>query len=181
MNLKEFQNKIRVWMLSTFGEKISKDTHERNCRFLEEAIELVQSCGMPKKDALKLVEYVYNRPVGDPPQEVGGVMVTLTALCLAHNMDVSDAAITEMQRIWLIKDKIAAKQVSKNLAMSHTQVGKAPIDRNEIAKMDAWINSTLKGSCLCSDNGHSGDAKTLIEISNYFVKIRNGLVLNSSS
>src|SRR5579872_2306460 len=76
-----FQQHVEPWLLACFGEQIAADTVERNHRFFEEAAELVQACGMPKHEAHQLVEYVYGRPVGEPNQEAGGVMVTLAALC----------------------------------------------------------------------------------------------------
>lgn len=62
-------------MMACFGATISRDKAERNHRFLEEALELVQACGCTESEAAQLVAYVYGRPAGDPPQEVGGVMV----------------------------------------------------------------------------------------------------------
>ena len=78
-----FQASIKQWMVLCFGAVISKDTVERNHRFLEEALELVQAKGCTATEAHQLVDYVFNRPVGEPSQEVGGVMVTLAALCSA--------------------------------------------------------------------------------------------------
>jgi hypothetical protein len=108
-----FQARVQPWMMACFGEAISTDTVERNHRFFEEATELVQACGMPPSDAHMLVDYVYGRPVGDKPQEVGGVMVTLAALCLAQGMDLHEAAETELARIWTKVDLIRAKQAAK--------------------------------------------------------------------
>lgn len=100
-------------MLACFGEEISQDRVERNHRFIEEALELVQACGMPKEEAHQLVEYVYGRPVGEPHQEVGGVMITLAALCLARCLDMHVAGEDELARIWQKIDKIRAKQATK--------------------------------------------------------------------
>lgn len=59
---------------------------------MEEAIELVQACEMPKEDVLTLVNYVYDQPVGDIDQEVGGVLVTLIALCTAQFVNLEIVA-----------------------------------------------------------------------------------------
>lgn len=77
-----FQQRVQPWMMACFGPAISADFRERNHRFFEESSELVQACGMSKEEAHMLVDYVYGRPVGEKLQEVGGVMVTLAALCL---------------------------------------------------------------------------------------------------
>ncbi len=108
-----FQNNVQPWMLACFGEKIAGDVVERNHRFFEEATELVQACGMSCEDAHQLVDYTYGRPIGEKSQEVGGVMVTLAALCLAQKIDMHDAAETELARIWTKVDVIRAKQASK--------------------------------------------------------------------
>lgn len=110
-----FQARVEPWMAECFGPRISADTTERNDRFIEEALELVQAGGMPKEHVLALVDYTYGRPVGDLPQEVGGVMVTLAALCLAQGVDMHVEAETELARISTpdMIAKIRAKQESK--------------------------------------------------------------------
>lgn len=108
-----FQQRVGAWMLACFTPSITADKTERNHRFLEEALELVQAGGATKDEALQLVDYVYGRPVGELPQEVGGVAVTLAALCSAHGIDMQDCADTEVTRIWQMVDKIRAKQAAK--------------------------------------------------------------------
>ena len=108
-----FQQRVQPWLLACFGEMIAGDREERNHRFLEEALELVQSCGCTAHEAHQLVDYVYGRDVGDPPQEVGGVMVTLAALCLANGLDMHANGETELARIWTKVEAIRAKQASK--------------------------------------------------------------------
>ena len=110
-----FQDRVGPWMQECFGPEISADTMERNHRFLEEALELVQACGCSKHDCLQLVDYVYGRPLGDQEQEVGGVRVTLAALCLAQGIDMHAAGERELTRISnpeMIK-KIRNKQATK--------------------------------------------------------------------
>lgn len=108
-----FQGRVRPWMMACFGAEISADGAERNHRFLEESLELVQACGCTASEAHKLVDYVYGRPVGVREQEVGGVMVTLAALCLAQDLDMHDAGETELARIWMKVEAIRAKQAAK--------------------------------------------------------------------
>jgi hypothetical protein len=104
---------VQQWLMSCFGREISSDKVERNHRFLEEALELVQSLGCSASEAYQLVDYVYGRPDGDPPQEVGGVMITLAGLCFANDMDMADAGDTELARIWTKMPEIRAKQAAK--------------------------------------------------------------------
>jgi NTP pyrophosphatase (non-canonical NTP hydrolase) len=108
-----FQEGVRLWMAACFGSEISADRAERNHRFIEEALELVQACGCTKSEAHQLVDYVYGRDQGDINQEVGGVMVTLAALCLANGFDMHRAGETELERVWTKIDAIRAKQAAK--------------------------------------------------------------------
>ncbi|WP_245494992.1 hypothetical protein [Rhizobium ruizarguesonis] len=108
-----FQLRVLPWMLTCFGPAIPYDKIERGDRLLEEVLELLQSGNYPKQRIAALVEYVYSRDVGEPKQEVGGVMVTLAAYCLAHNVDMHEAAETELARVWTKVEQIRAKQASK--------------------------------------------------------------------
>lgn len=109
----DFQARVTPWLDACFGNAISGDRAERNHRFLEEALELVQSAGCTASDAHQLVHYVFGRPVGEPKQEVGGVMLTLAALCLANGLDMHEAGDTELARVWTMIDQIRAKQAAK--------------------------------------------------------------------
>ncbi len=108
-----FQKCVQPWMMACFGAEISADKAERNHRFFEEATELVQACGMTASEAHQLVDYTFGRDIGEPAQEVGGVMVTLAALCLANGMDMHAAGETELTRIWTKVEVIRAKQAAK--------------------------------------------------------------------
>lgn len=111
--MKQFQRGVFKWMIQCFGLEISHDKQERNQRFIEESIELVQSLGMPKQEVAMLLDYVYNRPNGEPRQEVGGVLVTLAALCGPNDLDMESCGEDELARIWTKIDKIRAKQATK--------------------------------------------------------------------
>lgn len=113
MSEKSFQTRVAYWMAACFGAEISRDKTERNHRFLEEALELVQAGGCSASEAHQLVDYVYGRPVGELTQEIGGVMVTLAALCLAHETNLDANAEAELRRIWTKVDQIRAKQAEK--------------------------------------------------------------------
>lgn len=110
---KTFQQKTDDWIVECFGLQHSKDKEQRNQRFIEEAIELVQACEMPKEDVLELVEYVYGREPGVIEQEVGGVKNTLAALCNAQEVDMDNSADKELNRCWKNMDEIKEKQKNK--------------------------------------------------------------------
>lgn len=109
-----FQAEVGRWMLECFGEEIAADRIERADRFLEEALELAQTIpGFTVERARALVEYVFARPVGERGQEVGGVGVTLAALCNTYDLNISDEWQRELARVWTKIEAIRAKQASK--------------------------------------------------------------------
>jgi len=108
-----FQKRNRDWVLACFGPTVAGDTIERNHRFLEESLETIQSLGCTREEAHQLVDYVFDRPVGDPAQEVGGTLTTLAALCSANGLDMNLCAETELARVWSKIDVIRAKQAAK--------------------------------------------------------------------
>ena len=124
----DFQPQVAPWMEACFGQEIANDLTERNHRFLEEALELVQSTGCTKSDAHALVEYVYGRPMGSTHQEVGGVMVTLAALCNATLLDMHEAGDDELSRVWRKVGEIRAKQAAKPRGSALPQTWHDPRD-----------------------------------------------------
>jgi hypothetical protein len=112
---KTFQQEVRDWVVHCFGETVADDIATRCFRFFEEAGELCQSLGMRKEDANKLVDYVWSRPVGEPRQEIGGVMVTLAALATPAKLNMFLDGWAELARVNQpeITEKIRAKQKSK--------------------------------------------------------------------
>lgn len=113
MRLEDLQDETDKWAVKCFGIDIASDKNERNHRFLEEAIELVQSTGCTKEEAFDLVDYVFNRPIGIPFQETGGVLISLAALCNAHDINMGDAAATGLDENWYRIEKIREKQKNK--------------------------------------------------------------------
>jgi hypothetical protein len=110
-----FQNRIRPWMIECFGPSVLYNQIERNWRFIEEALELAQTCGATKEQVLELVEYTFSREPGEIVREVGGVMTTLAALCIAMNVDMHSCAEAELRYVWDNIEKIRAKWESKTL------------------------------------------------------------------
>lgn len=109
-----FQRGVHEWMLACFGGAIAADQLERADRFTEEALELAQTMpGFTAERAHALVDYVFSRPVGERNQEVGGVMVTLAALCNTVDLSIQAEAERELARVWTKVDAIRAKQAAK--------------------------------------------------------------------
>lgn len=112
-----FQADVDGWMQQCFGPEIAADTTERNYRFLEEALEVVQANGCTKEDALRLVDYTFSRAIGEPDQEVGGAMVCMAALCNAAGLSMVEAARRELARISepAMMARIRAKHAAKEI------------------------------------------------------------------
>lgn len=94
-----FQDHIGVWMRDVFGDVIAMDPLERIIRFLEEALELAQAQGLTVDEVNRVVKYVYNREKGEVPQEVAGVVVTLSAFCYRMGIDMEAESVKEFYRI----------------------------------------------------------------------------------
>ena len=108
-----FSVRAKQWLIACFGFDIGLSKEERTLRFTEEALELGQAAGLTKERLLELVEYVYSRPVGELRQEVGGVATTLTAFCIAHELDLTTEAERELLRCWQNLKEIREKQKNK--------------------------------------------------------------------
>lgn len=123
----DFQSRVLDWLLKCFGHEIAKDVQERTDRFIEESLELAQSLGYSADRAHALVDYVFDRDKGEPFQEVGGVMVTLAALCSATGLnmamdgEVEYARINKPEIIEKIRKKQAAKPTGSALPIVYTQ------------------------------------------------------------
>lgn len=111
--IRSFQRTVADWVMRAFGKDALDNQKERNFRFLEESLELVQSLGLSAEDAQKVVAYVYSRPKGEPYQEVGGVTVTLAALCECAGINMSEAGNAEVRRIYSKIAEIQKKQSEK--------------------------------------------------------------------
>ena len=129
--MSDLQQRVWPWLLACFGEEIARDKEERGDRFLEEVFELLQSGGYDPARVLALRDYVWSRDVGEPAQEVGGVMITLSAYCLAHDLDMHKAGEAELARIWTKVEKIRAKQAAKPRGSALPQAWPAAAEQNK--------------------------------------------------
>lgn len=87
------------WGIDAFGSEVITDVHERIARILEEAIELYQAEGGGEAFAQHLVKQVFARPVGDPQQELAGVMVTTGIYACLRGFDRSLLEVREIHRV----------------------------------------------------------------------------------
>lgn len=99
LTLERLQFRVGQWVLRTFGEKVLYDQEERGLRHVEEAIELAQALNVSRDRVLRLVNVVYDKPVGEVEQEIAGSLVTLLALGNALKINVLAAGEKEVVRI----------------------------------------------------------------------------------
>ncbi len=111
-----FQAGVSEWMDQCFLPSLYSNMTERGDRLLEEVLELLQAHGYNQGRVATLVDYVFGRPVGEPAQEVGGVMVTLAGYCWVAGLDMHTSGDAELQRIMRpeVMAKIRRKQEAKN-------------------------------------------------------------------
>lgn len=93
------QKIVAEWCRAAFGDKQATALPQRGVRLLEEAIEAYQAAGGYKTMAHLLVDFVFERPVGQLNQELGGVAVTLLALAQAAGLSADAEEVREIQRI----------------------------------------------------------------------------------
>lgn len=113
---RSFQAGVAEWMGQCFLPSLYSNMTERGDRLLEEVLELLQAHGYDSARVSTLVDYVFGRPVGEPAQEVGGVMVTLAGYCWVAGLDMHAAGDAELARINQpdVMARIRAKQEAKN-------------------------------------------------------------------
>ena len=108
------QRAILRWACDVFGAACATNRAERIQRFVEEALELAQALDMSRAEAHALVDFVYDRAKGEVHQEVGGVSISLLALCEHLGLSANAEELREYQRILTLdRDKLRAKQMSK--------------------------------------------------------------------
>lgn len=113
-----FQQRVVAWATRAFGSNVVLDKQERGFRFVEEALELAQAGGISRDDVLKLVDYVYNRPVGSIDREIGGTLTTLAVLCEAHGHSMAFCGDAELTHCYLNIKQIQAKHRAKVIKSS---------------------------------------------------------------
>lgn len=85
----------------------------RALRFLEEAMELAQSMGITKEKALEQLEYTFSREIGDPKQEFGGTVFTLTAVGNALCLDLIEEGYASVDEAYGRIEQIREKSKKK--------------------------------------------------------------------
>lgn len=108
-----FQPRVYTWLVKCFGKETADKHDERRQRFCEEALELVQAAGGSREMAHAMVDYVFDRPIGELEQEIGGAQTTMAALAQAFNIDMDVAREKELARAESKTEEIRVKWATK--------------------------------------------------------------------
>jgi NTP pyrophosphatase (non-canonical NTP hydrolase) len=102
------------WAKSTFPNSASnEDPQVRVFIFLEEAIELAQAVGICEEKVFEQVRHVYDKPIGDIDQEMGGTMATLMMAAESLSLDAGLECEKELESAWKRQTQIQAKSKTK--------------------------------------------------------------------
>ena len=113
------QRRVAAWVVEVLGEKTAQNAQERSLRTAEEVLELAQACRVSREVLHRLVDYVFERPVGDAAQEISGVLVTLYSTADALGIDADAALEAELVRVQQpeVMEKIRRRQSEKREAL----------------------------------------------------------------
>lgn len=124
---RKFQNHAGRWALYCFDRNLVFNVAERNYRLLEEALEVVQSRALSRAEAHALVDFVFDKPAGDPKSEVGDLIISTAVVCHTAGYDMTEVAEDALARCWKNVDRIKAKQGTKLRFSPSCAAGPAPI------------------------------------------------------
>lgn len=111
------QRRVNEWAVDAFGVGQAINPKQRALRLLEEAVEAYQAVGGDKVIAHLTVDIMFERPVGNPVQELGGVGVTLLALAASLGVSADQEEAREIARIFSKPiEHWTARNAAKNAA-----------------------------------------------------------------
>jgi hypothetical protein len=91
---------VAQWCTQAFGPAQAGSVPQRGLRLAEEAIEAAQAAGCEREMLLRLVNHIYDRPVGELGQELGGVGVCALALAAAAGLSAETCEHAEVTRVF---------------------------------------------------------------------------------
>lgn len=154
-----FQTDVAAWMDQCFPPALSSNMTERGDRLLEEVLELLQAHGYDSARVPTLVNYVFGRPIGEPAQEVGGVMVTLAAYCSVAGLNMQADGQAELDRINQpeVMARIRAKQEAKNALQFDTPLPGNAAQPSPAGQGDALVEAARIIANAAHDRALMGD------------------------
>jgi R67 dihydrofolate reductase len=97
-HLRGYQERVAAAHHALFHDDPT-DVAERVARFFEEAVETCQALGLTHYDADKLLNYTYDRPVGEPKKEIGAALLTLASLCVVAGYDLAECGEADLEKL----------------------------------------------------------------------------------
>lgn len=116
------------WARRCFGHDHVNNRAIRGLRTLEESAELAQALEVPRDIALKCIETVYSRPVGEPQQEIGGTLLTTVVLCESMGLDPEELLERELRRVLKKSPEHFAKRNREKLELGLDARAQVPGD-----------------------------------------------------
>lgn len=115
-----FQDRVAEAHVALFHDDPT-DIAERRDRFGEEANELQQALGQTREAAHQLVDYTYDRPIGQPEKEIGAAALTLASLCVVGGWDMQSCAEADLAALQ------TPEKIAKVRAKRATRHGRGPL------------------------------------------------------
>lgn len=119
------QKRMITWVKRCFGDTSADCLQERAARTLEEAVELVQACGLDEGKALRILTEVYRNPPGVIEQEIGGVTTTILGLAESLGVSADECEQRELERVEALPDDHFRQRQARKTARGMTVVAEA--------------------------------------------------------
>lgn len=114
MDTKNIQKQIALWVRTRLGDDAMHPC-ERGRRSVEENLELEQALGVSREEAHRLVDHVFDKPVGEVSQEFGGSALTLLVAAESMGVDLGNVADNELYRIYSLPMEKFRKRQAENV------------------------------------------------------------------
>lgn len=140
--------RILAWAVEIFGP-VADNRHERAMRFIEEGIELAQSCGLSRETIAAITERAYSRRTGTLDRELAQAGMTLEALAANIGFDLSGLIDDEFNRVREVpKDEWARRHAAKtavgitaDASQSLRAAAVRAVGDEEVAEVVAWLRA----------------------------------------
>lgn len=143
-----------------FGPDHANSVPQRALRFIEEAIEACQAAGVDRDQLLKLVGFVYDRPVGELNKEIGAAGLTLLGLAAAAGLSADDEEDREVNRVLAMdpKEHAARNRFKNEAGFEHSAkpYSEQPFNESRSVQWDCECgtkNAGIRKSCRTCGQG----------------------------
>jgi hypothetical protein len=114
IDTEQLQIQIRLWIETRLGKE-AMVLRERGRRHNEESLELGQALGVTREEAHKLVDHVFDKPVGKISQELGGSLLTLAGCAEVCGVTLGHCGTAELNRIFSLPMEKFQKRQAQNV------------------------------------------------------------------